>query len=60
MTFVEYLTQYNPLKGQEDISLILVYKYFIEKEKEVYKTLNMFKECGGLFVGLMWIPLKYE
>ena len=56
MTFVEYLTQYNPLKGQEDISLILVYKYFIEKEKEVYKTLNMFKECGGLFVGLIWIP----
>lgn len=43
MNFVDYLTQYNPMEGSDDISTILVYKHFIQKEKEVYKTLNMLK-----------------
>ena len=60
MNFVDYLTQYNPLKDNNDLSTMLVYKHFIAKEKELYKTLNMFKECGALFVGLIWIPVKYE
>jgi hypothetical protein len=60
MNFVDYLTQYNPMNGTDDISTIMVYKHFIQKEKEVYKTLNMFKQCGQLFAGLVWIPTKYE
>ena len=61
MTFVDYLTQYNPIKdNQKDLSQILIYKHYITQQREIYKTLNMFKECGGLFVGLFWIPIKYE
>ena len=48
------------MNGSDDISTILVYKHFIQKEKEVYKTLNMLKQSGQLFVGLVWIPTKYE
>lgn len=46
MNFVDYLTQYNPLKDAEDLSTILIYKHFVSKERTLYKTLNMFKDCG--------------
>ena len=29
MNFVDYLTQYNPLKDAEDLSTILIYKHFV-------------------------------
>ena len=60
MSFVDYLTQYNPLTDQGDLSTILVYKHFLQKEKEVYRTLNLLKQSGQLLVGLVWVPVKYE
>ena len=60
MSFVDYLTQYNPLTDQGDISTVLVYKHFIQKEREVYKTLNLLKQSGQLLIGLIWVPVKYE
>jgi len=58
--FVDYLNRYNPLRGMESLSIIQVYKQFLIKEKTVYKTLNMFKNCNSLLVGLVWVPSKYE
>ena len=56
--FVNYLNVYNPLKSEEDVSLVMVYKQFLLKDQVIYSTLNMFKNCGGLLVGLVWVPAK--
>ena len=59
MNFVNYLTQYSPLKDEDDFSTILVYKHFISKERILYKTLNQFKVSNRLLIGLMWVPEKF-
>lgn len=58
--FSNYLKDYNPLKGADDVSLLQVYKHFILREKAIYRTLNMFKSCNTLAVGLIWVPAKFE
>ena len=58
--FVNYLNDYNPLREKGDLSLIQVYKQMLTKERMIYKTLNMFANRGGLLVGLVWVPKKYE
>ena len=60
MNFVNYLIQYSPLKDDDDLSSILVYKHFIAKERLLHKTLNQFKVVDRLLVGLVWVPVKYE
>lgn len=57
--FVEYLNVYNPLKDEEDVSNIMVYKQFLNKDQIIYSTLNMFKS-SSLLVGLVWVPAKYK
>ena len=49
---------YNPLKDADDVSLVMVYKQFLEKDKIIYSTLNMFKPSNKLLVGLVWVPTK--
>ena len=56
--FVNYLNVYNPLKDADDVSLVMVYKQFLEKDKIIYSTLNMFKPSNKLLVGLVWVPTK--
>lgn len=51
-TFFNYLSNYN----QDNYSIIQVYKQFINKEKTIYKALNMFKDCGKHLVGIVWVP----
>ena len=58
--FVDYLTTYNPLKDADDVSLVMVYKQFLTKDQIIYRTLNMFKPCGKLLVGLVWVPSKQQ
>lgn len=60
LNFVQYLNDYNPMRGHEELSLTQVYKQFLIKEKMVYKTLNMFANKNALLVGLVWIPEKYS
>ena len=43
MNFVDYLTQYDPLKSEDCLSKILVYKHWVKKEQILYRTLNGFK-----------------
>lgn len=38
------------------ISLLEVYRLFLQKEKLLYSTLNKFKKEEKLFVGFCWIP----
>ena len=56
--FVDYLNVYNPLKDADDVSLVMVYKQFLTKDQIIYRTLNMFKLCNRLLVGLVWVPSK--
>lgn len=58
--FVDYLNVYNPLKDKDDVSLVMVYKQFLKKDQIIYRTLNMFKSCNRLLVGLVWVPTKYK
>jgi vacuolar-type H+-ATPase subunit I/STV1 len=43
-------------KDLNDISLLEVYRTFLQKEKALYSTLNKFKGEEKLFVGFCWIP----
>jgi len=56
----EWMNNWNPLKGNGNVSVVQVYKQFLVREKTIYKTLNMFKQCNSLLVGLVWVPAKYE
>ena len=56
--FVNYLNVYNPLKSEDDVSLVMVYKQFLAKDMIIYRTLNMFKKQESLLVGLVWVPTK--
>lgn len=43
----------------DDYSLIQVYKQLVNRDKTIYKALNMFKDCDNILVGLVWVP-KYR
>jgi len=44
----------------EGYSLVQVYKMFVTREKMIYKTLNMAKECSTFSVALVWCPTYRE
>ena len=41
---------------KESISLLEVYRVFLQKEKGLYSTLNKFKKEEKLYLGFCWIP----
>lgn len=41
---------------KDSISLLEVYRVFLQKEKALYSTLNKFKKEEKLFLGFCWIP----
>ena len=51
----KYLFSINLLEDS-DISAILLYKWFVAKEKALYSCLNLFKFGNSLLVGLFWAP----
>ena len=52
----KYLESINRLEDGEQTSAILVYKWFVLKEKELYRQLNLLKRGERLFIGLFWCP----
>lgn len=40
------------------IPLIEYYKFYLIKEKELYKELNKLKMSGRLFLGELWVPTE--
>ena len=51
----KYLFSINQLEDSS-ISAILLYKWFVAKEKTLYTSLNAFKFGNSLLVGLFWAP----
>lgn len=58
--FRDYLIQAD-MRGDVDVSVFKMYKLFIQREKFIYQTLNLFKSLGGddssqIVQGLAWCP----
>lgn len=43
-------------KKDADVSVFKLYKLFIQRELQIYSTLNMFREVGSISTGLFWVP----
>lgn len=41
-------------------SLLIIYKMFLAKEKQLFRTINMFKIVDDKFYGFFWAPEKNE
>lgn len=54
--FFNYMSEFT----LQTYSLILVYKQFVCREKLIYKTLNMAKECATFSIALVWVPTYRE
>lgn len=52
------LASFAELANDIDGSIIENYRYFFEKEKVLYNTLNMFSEDKGMCKGLCWCPIN--
>jgi len=48
-----YLTSLKQIPDS-NVSLIQVYKFYVEKESLTYKTLNMLESNGNVNVGYFW------
>ena len=57
---MQKVSQKHRMHGQEEaavsISLLEVYRLFLQKEKGLYSTLNKFKKEEKLYLGFCWIP----
>lgn len=51
----KFLVMSNTMEN-EDSSTMLVYEWYVIKEKTIYSTLNKLKRGKRLFFGLYWIP----
>jgi V-type H+-transporting ATPase subunit a len=51
----KFLVMTNQMEN-EDASAMLVYEWYVIKEKSIYTTLNKLKRGDRLFFGLYWIP----
>ena len=52
----QYLITINKL-GDNEFSLLKVYKWFILKERAIYTELNKLKDGDKILMGLFWCPL---
>lgn len=55
-TFYNYMNEFT----FERYSLLKVYKQFTNREKAIYKALNMQKVCDSVSIGLVWVPTYRE
>lgn len=53
----KYLVSVNTIGDGVEFSATIVLKWFIQKEKILYQTLNKLKYGDKLLVGLFWTPL---
>ncbi len=56
MSLREHLSSINIIPATT-ISLIELYKSFVQKEKALYSELNKLKQKKGLFFGFFWCPI---
>jgi vacuolar-type H+-ATPase subunit I/STV1 len=55
----DFLVTINRIEGSE-VSLMMLYKWFILKEQAIYNTLNSMQYSEKLLVGQMWCPTKMK
>ena len=53
---IQKLVSHHLIKNLVSISLLEVYRTFLQKEKALYSNLNKFKQDQKLFTGFCWIP----
>lgn len=46
--------------GDDNVSALEVYKWFVTKEKAIYTTLNYFKQGKATYIGYFWSPTAME
>lgn len=51
----KYLTMINTME-KEEASALIIYEWFVIKERYAYNTLNKLRRGDRLFFGLYWIP----
>ena len=49
-------------KGNAEVSVFKMYKLFIQRESQIYSTLNMFKtdSSSNITTGLAWCPTSFK
>ena len=47
-------------QGEDDISTLEIYMWFVAKEKAIYHVLNMMKSRSATYIGFMWAPVEKE
>lgn len=49
-------------KGNAEVSVFKMYKLFIQRESQIYSTLNMFKtdSTSSITTGLAWCPTSFN
>ena len=52
----KYLISVNTIEGS-NLSATIILKLFIQKERNIYTTLNKLKYGDKMLVGLFWTPL---
>jgi vacuolar-type H+-ATPase subunit I/STV1 len=57
--FKQYLVQIQHAQNADGFSLLKVYKLYLRKNKNIYRTMNKFRFDGSLMIGLFWIPTKF-
>lgn len=59
-----YLQQINHINGEHDaqnaISALEVYKWFVSKEKTLYRQLNFMRQGQSTYIGYFWSPTDEE
>ena len=57
----EYLYEMNSMnQGDENVSVLEIYMWFVAKEKAIYHALNMMRSRTSTYIGFMWAPLEKE
>ena len=47
-------------QGDENVSVLEIYMWFVAKEKAIYHALNMMRSRTSTYIGFMWAPLEKE
>ena len=57
----QYLYEMNSMnQGDEDVSTLEIYMWFVAKEKAIYNALNMMKSSSNTYIASIWVPVEYE
>lgn len=57
MYLKNYLHQINQIhNGDDSVSALEIYKWFVSKEKAIYATMNTMRQGKNTYIGYVWAP----